>query len=450
MITMRTTVILILLLNSLNGFGQTPVLDQYLKTGLEGNKSLKQSASLLEKEKYGLREANSLFLPTVEFSGSYLKSDGGRTIDLPLGDLMNPVYTTLNQLTNTNSFPQIKNESVQLNPDNFYDAKFRVSVPLVNNEVWYNRQIKSGILDLQEADHNLNKKIVIQQIKTRYFQVLQAEKAVSILENALNLVKENERVNQSLVKNGLATPSVVTRAKSEVSKMRTSLQEAKNNLVNARSAFNLTIGQSIDSPVLVDSSLFKETLPFPDASSTGYTREEVRKLKAVVDVKSNLNRLNSTFWIPKLSAFADLGSQGEDWKFNNKTRYTMAGLTLSWSLNSGLGDFWKIGQTSADAEAAGWQLADLSEQLDLETDIARKNYRLAIDQYQSRKLENSSAWDYYTDMKKKYQAGSALYIELLDAQNQAVSADLQQAISYYQVLIRLAEVRRLTGSDDTL
>ncbi|MBN8706593.1 MAG: TolC family protein [Bacteroidetes bacterium] len=447
---MRKTVILILLLNSLNGFGQTPVLDQYLKTGLEGNKSLKQSVALLEKEKYGLREANSLFLPTVEFTGSYLKSDGGRTIDLPLGDLMNPVYTTLNQLTGTNSFPQIKNESVQLNPDNFYDAKFRVSVPLINNEVWYNRQIKSGILDIQEADHSLNQKIVIQQIKTRYFQVLQAEKAVSILENALNLVKENERVNQSLVKNGLATPSVVTRAKSEVSKMTTSLQEAKNNLVNARSAFNLTIGQSIDSPVLVDSSLYNETLPFPDASSTGYTREEVRKLKAVVDVKSSLNRLNSTFWIPKLSAFADLGSQGEDWKFNNKTRYTMAGLTLSWSLNSGLGDFWKIGQTSADAEAAGWQLADLSEQLDLETDIARKNYRLAIDQYQSRKLENSSAWDYYTDMKKKYQAGSALYIELLDAQNQAVSADLQQAISYYQVLIRLAEVRRLTGLDETL
>lgn len=447
---MRTTLLITLSIYFANGFGQTPVLEMYLKSGLEGNKGLKQSAALLEKEKYGLQEANSLFLPTVEFSGSYLKSDGGRTIDLPLGDLMNPVYTTLNQLTGTNSFPQIKNESVQLNPDNFYDAKFRVSVPLINNEIWYNRQVKSDLFDLQQADHELNRKIVVQQIKTRYFQFLQAEKGVSILENALDLVKENERVNESLVKNGLATPSVLTRAKSEVSKMTTSLQEAKNNLVNAHSAFNLTMGQSVDAPVQVDSSIFNENLPFPDASSTGYTREEIRKLKAVVEVKSNLNRLNSTFWIPKLSAFADLGSQGENWKFNNKTRYTMAGLTLSWSLNTGLGNFWKIGQTSADAEAAGWQLADFSEQLDLETDMAIRNYRLAINQYRSRKTENDAAREYFTSMRKKYQAGSALYIELLDAQNQAVSAELQQAISYYQVLIRLAEVRRLTGSEATL
>jgi len=39
------------------------------------------------------------------FGASYTKADGGRTIDLPLGDLLNPVYQSLNQLMGQQNSP---------------------------------------------------------------------------------------------------------------------------------------------------------------------------------------------------------------------------------------------------------------------------------------------------------------------------------------------------------
>ena len=66
---------------------------------------------------YALKEAHALFLPNVSFGASYSKADGGRTIDLPLGDLLNPVYKSLNQLTGSTKFPNLQNKSVLLNSE---------------------------------------------------------------------------------------------------------------------------------------------------------------------------------------------------------------------------------------------------------------------------------------------------------------------------------------------
>jgi hypothetical protein len=58
------------------------------------------------------RKPGRLYLPNISFGASYSLSDGSRTIDLPLGDLLNPVYKSLNQLTSSTAFPKLQNQSV--------------------------------------------------------------------------------------------------------------------------------------------------------------------------------------------------------------------------------------------------------------------------------------------------------------------------------------------------
>jgi len=64
----------------------------------------------------GLEVARSMFLPNITFDLTYSHADGGRSIDLPIGDMLNPVYATLNQLTNSPNFPQIQNEQINFLP----------------------------------------------------------------------------------------------------------------------------------------------------------------------------------------------------------------------------------------------------------------------------------------------------------------------------------------------
>ena len=101
---MKRLFILLLLFPVIETYSQTS-LDNYIKTALSNNETIKQQQFLLTKSLYALKEAKSLFLPSVGFNGTYTLAGGGRTVDIPVGDLMNPVYSTLHQLTSTNSFP---------------------------------------------------------------------------------------------------------------------------------------------------------------------------------------------------------------------------------------------------------------------------------------------------------------------------------------------------------
>ncbi len=140
---MKKTFLIMLLATSHAVTGQTH-LDAYTKTALGNNETIKQQQFLLAKSLYALKEAKSLFLPSAALNVSYTIADGGRKIDFPAGDLLNPVYKTLNQMTGTGNFPQVQNQHVLLNPDNFYDAKIRTTYPILNAEIEYNRKIKNS------------------------------------------------------------------------------------------------------------------------------------------------------------------------------------------------------------------------------------------------------------------------------------------------------------------
>src|SRR5687768_5586859 len=92
--------------------------EEYINTALSNNLVLKERNLSVQKGLIALQQARSLFLPTTWLEAQYTLAKGGRTIDIPVGDLMNPVYKTLNQLTGSDGFNPIGNVSEQLNPNN--------------------------------------------------------------------------------------------------------------------------------------------------------------------------------------------------------------------------------------------------------------------------------------------------------------------------------------------
>jgi hypothetical protein len=93
---LRLIITLILLSSQLNA---QKVLDDYISYGLGNNLALQQKQSGYRKSIEALKEAKGLFYPRISFEARYTISEGGRTIDFPVGDLLNPVYMTLNSLT---------------------------------------------------------------------------------------------------------------------------------------------------------------------------------------------------------------------------------------------------------------------------------------------------------------------------------------------------------------
>ncbi|HEX6432284.1 MAG TPA: TolC family protein, partial [Niastella sp.] len=212
-------------------------IEHYIKKGLEGNLALHQKSFDLQKAELDLTRAKALFYPQASLNSQYTLASGGRTQDLPVGDMLNGVYSTLNQLTGQNKFPQISNQTISFLPNDFHDTRVEVSLPLVNTDIYYNKAIKQELIHTQKADIDIYKRELVQHIKEAYYQYLQAGKAVEIYNNALALASENLRVSEKLFQNTMATKETVLRAKAQVSQVKASLIGATNQQQNAVAYF---------------------------------------------------------------------------------------------------------------------------------------------------------------------------------------------------------------------
>ena len=143
---------MLMMLLSFGALGQSEILNNYVQEGLKNSQTLKQQNFQLQKAVFALSEAKTLFKPNINFNTTLSAAQGGRKIEIPIGDLVNPVYTTLNKLTSSNSFPQTQNTSEQLVPRDFYDVRVRTTMPLINAELKYNQAIKQDQITMQQSE----------------------------------------------------------------------------------------------------------------------------------------------------------------------------------------------------------------------------------------------------------------------------------------------------------
>ena len=420
-------------------------LDEYIRAGLTSNQSIKQQIFVLENNVYALREAKSMFLPEVSFSTTYTKADGGRTIDVPVGDLLNGAYATLNQLTGSNSFPKLQNQHILINPDNFYDARFRTTLPILNAELTYNRRIKQQQVDLQNVEVLLYKRELVKDIKTAYYNYLKALNATRIYEFALRLVVEGQRINTKLYDNSKVNRTAVVRSENEVSRINASLISAKKTAESARYYFNFLLNRPLTDSILPDEITTLPTADQPQDDNVS-AREELTKLRIATAINGNLNGLAKSYLIPKVGTYLDLGSQAFNWQFNNQSRYYFWGISVQWDLFASGRNSYKIKQTVADREALQSQTDYVRQQLLTELKVRQADMQSAIAQYAAAGTQVKASETYYGDMLKLYKEGMAIYIELLDAQNQLIDAQLHANISLFDTWIAYTAIERANAS----
>ena len=431
------------------GFGVSQeVPETYITEGLNKNLVLLEKKISFEKSLVSLKEAKSLFLPTTWLEGQYSLAQGGRSIDIPVGDLVNPVYKTLNQLTGTNSFPTIKNVSEQLLPNNFYDLRIKTTMPVINPDIKYNREIRQQQSLLQQNEIDIYKREIVKEIKTAYYNFLQSAKAILIYENALQVVNQNLKVNQSLLLNGRGLPAYVSRAESEVKQVESQLQNAINTKLNAKAYFNFLLNKPLTDSIISaesDGAPFNKKL-FINIEPDIKTREELSGWKIATDISDLTLRMNRSYRTPRLNAFVDLASQGYKFKVNNKSVFYIAGLQLQVPIFIGKRNLYKIERTQLDAKAISLNKKETEQQLELAAFTSRNDAITAYNTYNASVKQQESARQYFKLIDRGFKEGVNSFIEYLDARNQFTNAQIQANIHQYKVLIALADYERQTSS----
>ncbi len=135
---------------------------------------------------------------------------------------------------------------------------------------------------------------------------LKATEAIKVYENALKIVRESERINESLIKNGSANPTVLVRTHNEISKINAEFDNARGNQKNAVAYFNFLLNKEFTEKITLD-SLGKEGLKIDLIEGH---REELDKIQIGININRKFLGLNQSYKKFKIGASLDLGSQG--------------------------------------------------------------------------------------------------------------------------------------------
>lgn len=429
----------VFLLLSIGAKAQVNVLDGYVKMGLDSNLALRQKQFQLQKALNALDEAKGLFLPNVYFQSDYTVAKGGRKIDFPVGDMLNPVYSTLNLLTQSKLFPQIENQTIQFLPNNFHDTRVRVAMPLVNAEIWYNKQLKTEAISYQQAELQVYKRELVKDIRVSYFNYVRANQVVKIYENALNILQEQKKLTETLVKNEVALPVQLQFIQAEISQNKAKLSEAQNNVKAAAAYFNFLLNRPFDAEIKLERSL----LPAPTAQ---LSREELALLNVGIQQLNTVIDLKKAFYIPTLGVFADGGFQGFGYKFNSDQAYYLAGFSVKWNLFNGNVNKYQLKSAQIDLQSVETRKDEVERQLALQFNTAQLAYESAKSLELASAEKVAAAKAMYQIVQSRYAKGVALQIELTDAFNKQLMAEIEQQLAIEQTNIRAAELERAAAS----
>ncbi len=434
------------LLNPLKAQG---ILDEYIAEGLERNLVLKERNISIEQSLLALEDAKSYFLPAVDFGATYNLANGGRTINFPLGDLLNGVYSTLNELTQSNQFPQLENFSEQFLPNNFYDARFRVSMPIINPDLSYQKDIREKQVLVSEYDLDIYKANLTEDIRIAYYNFCTAENAIEVIESSKELVLQNLRDNQSLLENGKGLPASVLRAESEVENINALLIEAENRKENAIFYLNFLLNRPLNTEVifedqnpdwpLINSLMVDENLSF---------RPELQQIQTIESIQETALESSKKYWVPRLNTFADFGSQAFDFEFSTQTSaYIFFGLNLGIPVFQGGRNRNQIQRSELQLQNVSNQKELLTDKLSLDLNLAKNELKTKEAAFRSaeKKLESSAA--YLRLIDRGFKEGANSLIEFIDARNQFTQASLQKTINAYDLLKAQASLERQLSTE---
>src|SRR3984957_2641795 len=186
-----------------------------------------------------LDQARALYLPSLDFSARYTRANGGRTIDIPVGDLLNPVYASLNQIPRSSRFPAVQNQEINFQRTREQDTSVSLPQPLYDPRISAGRIAAQSQYEAASAARIALAGRIERDMREAYYRWLQARAQIGIFDPTLELATENRRVNESLFRNGKITRDRGFRAEADQLEVQQSQIGAQNAERLAQSYVNL-------------------------------------------------------------------------------------------------------------------------------------------------------------------------------------------------------------------
>lgn len=408
------------------------VAQSLVAEALAANLELDQAELNVDARLAVLDQARAEYLPQIDLQLRFTDANGGRTIEVPALGI------------DFRFLREREQESFVRLTQPIYDARLAAA--------------KRGAGYAWDASrHGLEayRLRLARDVRQAYYRWLTARESIGVLEATAGLARENERVNDSLYRNGKVTKDLRLSAEAEHLEITQQLLRARAAEDLARRYLNLLCNAPLDrepeAPAVTDSDLPRMAHRIPTTRGVALEqravdrRAELRELDSGIAASGEAESAARAAFKPQLAFAVDAGTQGEEWDYSVEDSYVLASVILRFNLFNGGGDRAAIREARARTAGltAGRQLAEQQIRIEVQEAITDLEVAEASLETASRRIEAADAA--YTIIAKKRDLGQVSSAEYLDAQRALTQARLNGNVTRFQALGALAQVEYAIG-----
>ena len=408
------------------------VAQSLVAEALAANLELDQAELNVDARLAVLDQARAEYLPQIDLQLRFTDANGGRTIEVPALGI------------DFRFLREREQESFVRLTQPIYDAR-RAAEKRGAGYAW----------DASRHGLEAYRLRLARDVRQAYYRWLTARESIGVLEATAGLARENERVNDSLYRNGKVTKDLRLSAEAEHLEITQQLLRARAAEDLARRYLNLLCNALLDrepeAPVVTDADLPRMAQGIPTARGVALEqravdrRAELRELDSGIAASGEAESAARAAFKPQLAFAVDAGTQGEEWDYSVEDSFVLASVILRFNLFNGGGDRAAIREARARTAGltAGRQLAEQQIRIEVQEAITDLEVAEASLETASRRIEAADAA--YAIIAKKRDLGQVSSAEYLDAQRALTQARLNGNVTRFQALGALAQVEYAIG-----
>lgn len=409
-------ILLLPVLFASTGVAQDPIaLKDAVRLAVERNKAIAASGAAQKAAGNRVAEARAGFLPTVNYSESWTRSD-------------NPVFVFSSLLTQH----QFLEQNFQIGPLNRPDFLNNFQSLVSADQTLFNagqtrHAVRSAELgkDVADEDHRLTQmEVVANTVRAYYGAVLSAEQLKSA-----NQAKRSAEADLQQAENvraaGMSTEADVLSIRVHLARVEEQQIRRSADLDVARAALNELLGLPLDTPHDLTSSLAPANLPQKSLAdyeaSAAAERPEARQAKLATSLAENAAAQSRDTLLPEVSFHSAFEADRQRFYSRGGANWLVS-IGMRWNLFNGFGDKARIDASKFAVEQREAEQERARSAILLQVRRAHADLRAAEQRIALAKASVAQAEESLRITQNRYQAGMSNVTDLLRTETDVLEA----------------------------
>ncbi len=411
-----------------NNLNSNVTLDELIQYALENKIEVKQSKLDQEIGEREIASALSGWFPQINASGNI-----SHFMQLPTANIGGQTISMGQKNTSALTFQA---DQAIINPGLFQASKAAKYIRQQNN--------------LSVEDTKIN---TVVDVSKAYYDILTSEEQINIIqENIARLNRQYTEAN-ARYETGLVDKTDYKRAQISLNNANAELKSALEirkykydylkSLLGMNPNNGLTLSfenQNMESNVLMDTT---EVLSYAN-------RVEIRQLQTLKDIQKLNTQYQKWQFLPRLGAFANYGLNYRNNSFadlyGDNFPQSSIGLSLTFPIFQGGKRVQEIKRSELLESRIDMDIENLENQIGAQYSAAMANYRANINEWRNAKENVDLSEEVYNTIKLQYDAGVKTYLELMTAETDLKTSQLNYLNSLYAVLSSKLDIQKALGT----